>query len=56
MGGADSLTETKAQQTSGVASPDNREGSALQALSAFLKDDMEACNREIVARMQSLCR
>lgn len=53
MGGADSLTETKAQQTSGVASPDNREGSALQALSAFLKDDMEACNREIVARMQS---
>ncbi len=50
MGGADSLTDIKTQSAANGASS---ESTALHALSAFLKDDMEACNREIVARMQS---
>lgn len=53
MGGADSLTDKKAQEENSVASPVSGERSALNALSDFLRDDMEACNREIVARMQS---
>ncbi|WP_025885799.1 polyprenyl synthetase family protein [Asaia prunellae] len=53
MGGADSLTDKKAQEQKNVAGPAGGERSALNALSDFLREDMEACNREIVARMQS---
>ncbi len=53
MGGADSSTETNMQGASPATHAVEKDGSALNALSAFLRDDMEACNREIVTRMQS---
>ncbi|AOX19454.1 polyprenyl synthetase family protein [Kozakia baliensis] len=48
MGVAASLTEAKPDEKAV-----RKEESALHALSAYLKEDMEACNRAIVARMQS---
>lgn len=52
MGSADSVTDANAALSKSERSPDDRPN-ALAALSAYLRDDMEACNREIVARMYS---
>ncbi|AQS87258.1 decaprenyl diphosphate synthase [Neoasaia chiangmaiensis NBRC 101099] len=52
MGAADSLTDAKSAEAT-VGERSASAPNALNALAAYLKDDMEACNREIVARMQS---
>lgn len=53
MGGANSRTNVKLAELSGEVELHPNGRSALQALSDYLEDDMQACNREIVARMHS---